>query len=306
MADLESFFEELKAQRESQNIEISEICEFTKIQEKYITAIETGDFNMLPNVYTRLFLKAYTNFIGADYKKALNDYELYTTGKVTKKEDSSENKIKSSPNKDESSAKVLAEGQVSYQKIASGIFVIIIIITFLWWTSKITNEKTNETETKSINEINLLPSINNKIETNPDSNNTSIHKNKLNNNILKNSFPLNQNDFKANNKNNEITKNIQLSSPYKISIEAINDTKINISNTTNFKTYNFINRLVDNGEKFEFEFNSIINFEFLSSKDVLVKLNDYSLDDLLKMKNLAVRGSYEASTSQLYISFYNY
>ena len=92
MADLESFFEELKVQRESQNIEISEICEFTKIQEKYIIAIEAGDFNMLPNVYTRLFLKAYANFIGADYKKALNDYELYTTGKVIKKDTSLENK----------------------------------------------------------------------------------------------------------------------------------------------------------------------------------------------------------------------
>ena len=139
MADLESFFEELKTQRESQNIEISEICEFTKIQEKYIIAIEAGDFNILPNVYTRLFLKAYANFIGADYKKALNDYELYTTGKVTRKESSLENKIKSPSDKDEPATTILSEGQISYKKIASGIFVIIIIITFLWWTSKILN-----------------------------------------------------------------------------------------------------------------------------------------------------------------------
>ena len=96
MTNSESFFDELKTQRESQNIEISEICEFTKIQKKYIIAIESGDFNMLPNVYTRLFLKAYTNFIGADSKKALNDYELYTTGKITKKDFSNENKDTSS------------------------------------------------------------------------------------------------------------------------------------------------------------------------------------------------------------------
>ena len=68
MTSTESFFDELKTQRESQNIEISEICEFTKIQKKYIIAIESGDFLILPNVYTRLFLKAYANFIGADSK----------------------------------------------------------------------------------------------------------------------------------------------------------------------------------------------------------------------------------------------
>ena len=79
----ESFFDVLKAQRESQNIEISEICEFTKIQPRYIEAMEKGDFTVLPNVYIRLFLKSYANFIGADSAKALKDYELHTTGKIT-------------------------------------------------------------------------------------------------------------------------------------------------------------------------------------------------------------------------------
>ena len=288
-----------KRQRESQNIEISEICEFTKIQEKYIIAIETGDFNILPNVYTRLFLKAYANFIGADYKKALNDYELYTTGKVTKKESSVENKIKSPSDKDEPAATILSEGQISYKKIASGIFVIIIIITFLWWTSKITNENANKIEVKSINKVNSA-STDNDIETNIDSNSASIPTSKVNS--LKNLLPLNENDFTANKKNSEITKRVLLKPPYKMSIEAINDTKINISNTTN----NLINRIVKNGEKFEFEFNSIINFEFLSSTDVIVKLNEYSLNQLMKIKKMAIRGSYEASNSQLYISFYNY
>ena len=63
MTGSESFFDALKSKRESQNIEISEICEFTKINSKYIEAIELGDFTLLPNVYMRLFLKAYVNFI---------------------------------------------------------------------------------------------------------------------------------------------------------------------------------------------------------------------------------------------------
>ena len=40
MTGSESFFDALKSHRESQNIEIAEICEFTKISPKYIEAIE--------------------------------------------------------------------------------------------------------------------------------------------------------------------------------------------------------------------------------------------------------------------------
>ena len=76
MANEELFFDALKSHRESKDIEISEICEFTKIHPRYIEAIENGDFIMLPTVYMRLFLRAYANFIGADSEKALEDFEL--------------------------------------------------------------------------------------------------------------------------------------------------------------------------------------------------------------------------------------
>ena len=71
MTATESFFDALKQHRESQNIEISEICDFTKINPKYIHAIESGEFQILPTVYMRLFLRAYADFIGADSVKAL-------------------------------------------------------------------------------------------------------------------------------------------------------------------------------------------------------------------------------------------
>ena len=67
-----------------------------------------------------------------------------------------------------------------------------------------------------------------------------------------------------------------------------------------------VNRVVKKNEEIEFNFSSTINFEFLNSYDVSVKLNNYQIDSFLKAKKLAVRGSYEASNSQLYISFYNY
>ena len=305
MTNSESFFDELKTQRESQNIEISEICEFTKIQKKYIIAMESGDFNMLPNVYTRLFLKAYANFIGADSKKALNDYELYTTGKITKKYFFNENKDKSSSEQKKLPDTVISEGQISSKQILSGIFVIFIIIAFLWWTSKLTNEQTIKMNPTSKQETSSIQ---------VDINSTNISDSTLKidsinvvaQTFLLNDLPLNENDFLINKKDSEITKSLQLNPPYKISIEIINDTKINISNTNNSKTTSLINRIVKKGDKFEFDFLSIINFEFLDSNDIMLKLNDSSINEFLKVKSLAIRGSYEASNSQLYISFYNY
>ena len=87
MTNEELFFDALKSHRESKNIEISEICEFTKINIKYIEAIESGEFNVLPTVYMRLFLREYADFIGADSIKALEDFELHTTGKIQQRTD---------------------------------------------------------------------------------------------------------------------------------------------------------------------------------------------------------------------------
>ena len=80
MTTKESFFSLLKLQRESKGIQIQEIAEYTKINPKYLHAIESGDFEVLPNVYMRLFLRSYAQYIAADSQQALDDYELHTTG----------------------------------------------------------------------------------------------------------------------------------------------------------------------------------------------------------------------------------
>ena len=81
----ETFFLALKIHRESKGIEIDEISDYTKINPKYLNAIEEGNFNIIPNIYMRLFIRSYTKYIGADYNQALADYELHTTGKIQPK-----------------------------------------------------------------------------------------------------------------------------------------------------------------------------------------------------------------------------
>ena len=82
------FFEELKKTRKSKKISIKELSDYTKINSTYLEDLEAGNFNTLPNVYTRLFLRSYCDYIGVDSKEMLNQYEIYTLG--DKKKDISE------------------------------------------------------------------------------------------------------------------------------------------------------------------------------------------------------------------------
>ena len=143
MNNEEQFFDALKSHRESKDIEISEICEFTKIQPQYIEAIERGDFNVLPNVYMRLFLRAYTDFIGVDSAKALEDFELHTTGKVQKRADFEIKPTEDSGNLGEMKEKMESTSQVSPKQIATGAAVIIGLFLVLYWAGQITSQQNN-------------------------------------------------------------------------------------------------------------------------------------------------------------------
>jgi len=147
MTSTEAFFDALKSHRESQDIEISEICEFTKINKKYIQAIESGDFTVLPTVYMRLFLRAYAEFIGADSAKALEDFELLTTGTIQKKTDID---LKSDDVTEQSQPNIGFENetppQVTPQNIATGAAVIIGLFLVLYWAGQITSEQNIELE----------------------------------------------------------------------------------------------------------------------------------------------------------------
>ena len=83
----EPFYINLKKKRESQGIEIAEISEQTKINPKYFISFEDGKFNVLPTVYTRLFLRSYAIEIGANPDKVLDEFEIHTTGKIQPKDE---------------------------------------------------------------------------------------------------------------------------------------------------------------------------------------------------------------------------
>lgn len=67
--------EKLKEAREAQNITLDDLQESTKIQKRYLMAIEQGDFDLLPGIfYARAFIKEYALAVGLDANVLLKEH----------------------------------------------------------------------------------------------------------------------------------------------------------------------------------------------------------------------------------------
>ncbi len=73
------FSEELRKERESKHITLSDISQKTRISIKYLQAIEQGAFDILPQTYVRAFIKAYAEAIGVNAAEALKKYDIHST-----------------------------------------------------------------------------------------------------------------------------------------------------------------------------------------------------------------------------------
>jgi cytoskeletal protein RodZ len=74
---MSTFGEELKRERELRDIRLREIAEATKINMRYLQALEGNDFEHLPGgVFNRGFVRAYAQYIGIDPDAMVNAYLL--------------------------------------------------------------------------------------------------------------------------------------------------------------------------------------------------------------------------------------
>lgn len=68
--------ERLKEAREEQNLSLESLQETTKIQKRYLEAIEQGNFKILPGTfYARAFIKEYASAVGLDPNELLEEYK---------------------------------------------------------------------------------------------------------------------------------------------------------------------------------------------------------------------------------------
>ena len=80
-----NFYEVLKDKRKTKQISLKEIADYTKINIGYLESLENGEFDVLPNVYTRLFLRSYCDYIGLNSEEILDEYQIYTVGNKKKR-----------------------------------------------------------------------------------------------------------------------------------------------------------------------------------------------------------------------------
>src|SRR5579875_2989875 len=71
------FGENLRREREMRGISLQEISATTKISVRLLEALENEEFYKLPGgIFTRSFIRAYSNYLGLDAERVLAEYQL--------------------------------------------------------------------------------------------------------------------------------------------------------------------------------------------------------------------------------------
>lgn len=126
--------DKLRSAREAKGLSIADIERATKIQSRYLTAIEQNDFDKLPgDFYVRAFIRQYAQIVGLDGKELLSDYhqdvpeaepDKYVENSIDNK---SEEVRETTDNK-----KNLWNNYLPRIIIGLGVIVVILIVYFLY------------------------------------------------------------------------------------------------------------------------------------------------------------------------------
>ncbi len=73
--ELIDFGKKLKKIRNDKKLELKKLSELTKININYLKKIEEGQFDFLPKLYVRSFLKLYVQQLGEDWQGLLQEYD---------------------------------------------------------------------------------------------------------------------------------------------------------------------------------------------------------------------------------------
>ena len=95
-----SFSAELKSAREAKDISLEEISGKTRINMKFLKAIETAEFEVLPDVYLKAFLKEYAKSVDLDPNKVIQKYDLAKIGKYSNEDEEVQLKEEAAPSEE--------------------------------------------------------------------------------------------------------------------------------------------------------------------------------------------------------------
>ena len=329
------FFEELRLIRTNNDIDLHEISEKTKINIKYLEFIEKGNFDALPNIYVRLFIRSYAQFLGADPKLILLEYDKHTdisprsifskkTKKQTLKPNISKLEILSKddiPNKDNliettNKEKNIIKSKEYFQKKSNiikenkknlfadqqyffspaNIFKIITSSFFILGVYLIVSFLSSEQE-KNINSIDDIPHAQSEII------------NSTTNQLIMDNALLSSEDFQSekliNKKSFKLKHKIEI--PYTFQIISKEKTKLYVSHENNDgKRIEDCNKIVSKDSLLKFENTSNIYFDLWNAQHVEISINNKPISKYLGKDDVLIRGSFEPENKNLYLEFFSH
>ena len=158
------FYKELKELRLSKEIDLEELQDRTKINVKYLQAIEEGDFDIMPIPYLRLFLRAYAVEIGGNATRALDQLDSFigkTKPRLTPPMQVEENLEDKSNSEKASFSKIFSKSNLKLRKdvitvgILSVFFIFSIIIIKKIFSTEV-NYSNLPSKEKAIREVELI------------------------------------------------------------------------------------------------------------------------------------------------------
>ncbi|MCU0411276.1 MAG: helix-turn-helix domain-containing protein, partial [Bacteroidetes bacterium] len=116
--DLLEFGSALKNRRVAQQVSLTDIAAETRINIRFLEAIERGDFHVLPQTYVRAFLREYALIVDLPAEEVMRQYDeiLGTPAQAT------------APHPEPSSVRIEASGLSRQQKRVLGVGGIIIVL----------------------------------------------------------------------------------------------------------------------------------------------------------------------------------
>lgn len=78
---LDKFADELRLERESAGLTLEQMANKTRIDLKFLEAIDQGNFSFLPDLYVKAFVKQYAKTIGLDENIIIKKFEAAREGK---------------------------------------------------------------------------------------------------------------------------------------------------------------------------------------------------------------------------------
>jgi cytoskeleton protein RodZ len=122
---MDSFGEYLKRERELREITLEEIRDSTKINLRFLQALETNNFDMLPGkFFTRGIIRSYANYIGLDVGDVLHRYDEFHFKESSPEEEETGEKSQFDERKPSSKNKII---------LWTSIIIVLILISVIFF-----------------------------------------------------------------------------------------------------------------------------------------------------------------------------